>query len=125
MKNLSTSIKSEQEKVFANKLYQSIRLVGFEGFIWISSLIYLAFFNNPFHQHFTICPLSNAGFEHCPGCGLGNSISLLFNGYFIESFDSHILGIPAIVIIVFRIYSIIKFNLSRNISLTKSRSSYA
>jgi hypothetical protein len=125
MKNLSISKKLEREKVSVYKIFQSIKLIGFEGLIWISSLVYLAFFNNPFHQHFTICPLSNAGFEHCPGCGLGNSISLLFNGYFVESFYLHLLGIPALIIILFRIYSIIKFNLSRNNSLTKSRSIYA
>ncbi|MFZ1518189.1 MAG: DUF2752 domain-containing protein [Ignavibacteriaceae bacterium] len=125
MINLFKSKKSEREKVPVYKIFRSVKLIGLEGLIWISSLLYLAFFNNPFNQHFTICPLSNAGFEHCPGCGLGNAVSLLLNGYFIESFYSHILGIPAVVIILFRVYSIIKFNLSRNKSLTKSRSIYA
>jgi hypothetical protein len=101
-----------------SKIINSIKLVGLEGFIWIVAIVYLAFFNNPFQSHFTICPLSNAGFEHCPGCGLGNSISFLFNGNFSESFKTHLLAIPAIVIIVYRIYTIIKFNLNR-IKLTK------
>ncbi|MCU0344012.1 MAG: DUF2752 domain-containing protein [Ignavibacterium sp.] len=90
-----------------------VRLIGFEGFIWIAALFYLAFFVNPFETHFTICPLANAGFEHCPGCGLGNSISLFFHGYFVESWNTHVLGIPAILIIIHRIYSIIKFNLKK------------
>jgi hypothetical protein len=88
-------------------------LIGLEGFIWITALIYFAFFVNPFETHFTICPLSNAGFEHCPGCGLGNSISLLLHGKFSDSFNSHILGIPAILIIIHRTYSIIRFNLKK------------
>ena len=95
------------------KIFGYVRLIGLEGFIWIAALIYFAFFVNPFETHFTICPLSNAGFEHCPGCGLGNSISLFFHGYFIESFNTHILGIPALLIIFHRIYSIIKFNLTK------------
>lgn len=90
-----------------------IHLIGLEGIIWITALIYLAFFVNPFETHFTICPLANAGFEHCPGCGLGNSISLFFNGYFKDSFNTHILGIPAVLVILHRIYSIIKFNLKK------------
>jgi hypothetical protein len=94
----------------SSKIFGYLRLIGLEGFIWIAALIYFAFFVNPFDTHFTICPLSNAGFEHCPGCGLGNSISLFFKGYIIESFNTHILGIPAILIIFHRIYSIIKFN---------------
>ena len=55
--------------------------------------------------------LANAGFEHCPGCGLGNSIALIFRGEFSQSFNAHILGIPALIIILHRVYSIIKFNL--------------
>lgn len=96
-----------------SKIFGYIRLIGFEGFIWIAALIYFAFFVNPFETHFTICPLANAGFQHCPGCGLGNSITLFFHGYFIESFNTHILGIPALLIIIHRIYSIIKFNLTK------------
>lgn len=118
MNNLFTSLKPIQQQIFVNKLFKSIRLIGLEGLIWISALIYLALFNDPFHQHFTICPLANAGIEYCPGCGLGNSISLLFNGHFSESFETHFLAIPAIIIIVYRIYSIIKFNRNK-IYLTK------
>ena len=118
MNNLPTALKSEHEQNFVYRLFQLIILIGLEGFIWIVALVYLAFFNNPFQSHFTICPLSNAGFEHCPGCGLGNSVSFLFNGHLSESLDTHLLGIPAIIIIVYRIYSIIKFNRTKE-NLTK------
>ena len=97
----------------STKIFGYFCLIGLEGFIWIAALFYFAFYVNPFETHFTICPLSNAGFEHCPGCGLGNSISLFFHGYFIESFNTHILGIPALLIISHRIYSMIKFNLTK------------
>lgn len=101
------------------------RLVGLEALVWIAALFYLAFFNDPFHQHFTICPLANAGFDYCPGCGLGNSISLLLNGHIAESFNAHLLGIPAVIIIIYRIFSLIKFNLKKVKPLSQSRSSYA
>ncbi|MBK7630716.1 MAG: DUF2752 domain-containing protein [Ignavibacteriales bacterium] len=91
-----------------------MRLFGFEGFIWISTLLYLGFFVNPNAVHFTICPLSNLGFEHCPGCGLGNSIALIFRGQFSQSFDNHFLGIPALLIILHRIYTIMFFNLKKS-----------
>ncbi len=93
-----------------NWILSSIKLIGVEGFIWIASLFYFAFFVNPYEVHFTICPLSNLGFDHCPGCGLGNSIALIFRGDFNQSFSTHILGIPALLIILHRIFSIIKFN---------------
>lgn len=102
----------DSENLFS-RIFNFFKLFNFEGFIWIAAIIYLAFFVNPYEAHFTICPLSNLGFEHCPGCGLGNSISLIFHGYFIESFKTHILGIPALLIIFHRIYSIIKFNLTK------------
>jgi len=97
----------------SSKILGYIRSIGIEGFIWVAALFYFAFLVNPLETHFTICPLSNAGFEHCPGCGLGNSISFIFNGNFSESFNTHILGIPALLIIFHRIYSIIKFNLTK------------
>jgi len=118
-------LKSEKLPVFLRKLRSFLSIIGFEAGTWISSLIYLAFFNDPFRQHFTICPLSNAGFDYCPGCGLGNSISFLFQGHFTESFNCHILGIPAVIIILFRIFSVIKFNCEKIKPSSKSRSIYA
>lgn len=113
MDNISSQIKLLDQQNFLSKIFSYSRLIGLEGLIWISALIYFAFFVNTFETHFTICPLANAGFEHCPGCGLGNSISLFFHGYFTESLNTHILGIPALFIIFHRIYSIIKFNLKK------------
>ena len=113
MNSLSSDIKSFEHRNLLSNVLGFIKVIGFEGLIWIIALFYLAFFVNPYETHFTICPLSNLGFEHCPGCGLGNSIALIFRGKFSHSFDTHILGIPAILIILHRIFSIIKFNLTR------------
>ncbi len=57
-----------------------------EAVIWLGALILLMVYQ-PEGNHFTICPLYHLGFEHCPGCGLGRSISLFFRGDFAESFD--------------------------------------
>ncbi|MBE0569972.1 MAG: DUF2752 domain-containing protein [Ignavibacteriaceae bacterium] len=66
--------------------------------------------HSPGETHFTICPLSNLGFDFCLGCGIGNSISYIFRGDFITSFHSHPVGIFALFIITLRIITIIKNN---------------
>ena len=95
-------------------LYNFFNLITSEIFIWSSALIYLAIFNHPDHNHFTICPIKNLGIDFCPGCGLGNSISYLFHGDFISSFNAHPFGIPALIILVSRIISLIKQEGSKN-----------
>lgn len=113
MINNINQIKLQELNAIPSKVLGYTRLIGLEGFIWIAALFYFALIINPFETHFTICPLANAGFQHCPGCGLGNSISLFFHGHFTESFNTHILGMPALIIIFHRIYSVIKFNLKK------------
>lgn len=76
--NLVQSYIVEEKKAnrtFSNKLKEVCSLIGFEAFVWILGLAYLFLIHSPGETHFTICPLSNLGFEFCPGCGLGNSIS--------------------------------------------------
>jgi len=74
-----------------------------EAFVWIAAILYFAL--SPVHSesHFSICPLSRAGFEYCPGCGLGRSMILLLHGNVSESFATHPLALFAFVILVFRI----------------------
>lgn len=95
------------------KIKKLWHLIGFETIVWISGLAYLVLIHSPGETHFTICPLSNLGLKFCPGCGLGNSISLLFEGDFIASFHAHPLGIFALIIIVTRIVTIINNNRRR------------
>lgn len=82
-----------------------------EAFVWIGALIVLAF-SDPMASHYSLCPLHNMGFDWCPGCGLGHSISWLFRGQIEQSFYAHPLGIPALIIILFRIFSIFRKNRS-------------
>lgn len=75
----------------------------FELFFWIFALVLLAM-ANPNEHHFTLCPLANLGIDWCPGCGLGRSISALFHANIDESLRYHWFGIPALALILYRIY---------------------
>ena len=99
--------------IITNMTRKYFLFVGLEASVWIAGLIFLFFLHDPTGSHFTICPLKNLGFDFCPGCGLGNSISFLFRGDLISSFHSHPLGIFALIIITIRIITIIKFNRRR------------
>jgi hypothetical protein len=75
-----------------------------EALVWIAGLLTLGLLDPTQEAHVTICPLANLGFEFCPGCGLGRSISFLFRGEFLQSFQSHPLGIAAVPILLHRIF---------------------
>jgi hypothetical protein len=60
------------------------------------------------------CPLEWMGLENCPGSGIGRSMGSAFRGDFIKSVQLHPAGIPAILILMVRIGSV----LNRNRKLT-------
>lgn len=74
-----------------------------EAFVWIAVIVFFAFTSPDSSTHFTICPLSQAGFEYCPGCGLGRSIVLLLHGEVVESFRMHPLAAFALAVFSIRI----------------------
>lgn len=78
-----------------------------EILIWTTALV-LAYFADPANHHMTLCPIAALGFEHCPGCGLGRSMSLLMHGDWKGSLAMHPLGWFGLSVIVFRIYTLIK-----------------
>jgi hypothetical protein len=80
----------------------------FELTFWIVALICLAFTNPAGQGHFSLCPLKRIGVTWCPGCGLGHSISYLFHGELKNSFEAHWLGIPAVLLLLHRIYTLIQ-----------------
>ncbi len=86
-----------------NMKYQKAFIV--ELSFWVLALALLAT-ANPSAHHFTLCPLANLGIDWCPGCGLGRSITAIFNGDFKSSFQQHWFGIPALLIIIYRIYQL-------------------
>jgi hypothetical protein len=89
---------------FVKKIFSFISK-NFELIFWIGGLVYLAIL--PEQNHFSFCPLKNAGFQFCPGCGIGNSISLIFHLKIFESFKAHPLGLFAFIIIILRIIQLI------------------
>ena len=98
-------------------IFRFLRKIGFEALAWIVGLTYLALINPYASNHFSFCFFKLLGFEHCPGCGLGLSISFLLHGDFISSFHAHPLGSVALAILVFRIYSLLKKTFLRSFSV--------
>lgn len=90
-----------------------LRYISVELIFWVAAIIALAM-ANPQEHHFTLCPLANLGFDWCPGCGLGRSISALLKGDIYASFNYHWFGIPALLIIIYRIYQLLKLLGNRN-----------
>ncbi|HEY3403077.1 MAG TPA: DUF2752 domain-containing protein [Ohtaekwangia sp.] len=86
-------------------MFSRIKSFPVEAVIWLMGLCALAFID-PYNSHYTICPLRNLGFDFCPGCGLGRSISFLFRGEMKLSLASHPLGIFAVIILTFRIFQL-------------------
>lgn len=81
-----------------------------EAFIWSGALIYLALINPYADGHLNLCAFNAIGIENCPGCGLGKSISMIFHGDLLHSIESHPLGLIAILLIVYRIITVIYNN---------------
>jgi len=70
----------------------------------MAALISLALTSPTGNAHFSLCPLKMLGISWCPGCGLGHAICFLFHGDLKNSFHAHWLGLPAVIIILRRIY---------------------
>ncbi|WP_254060814.1 DUF2752 domain-containing protein [Mucilaginibacter sp. L196] len=85
----------------------------FELAFWVTALIALGVSHPTEATHFTLCPLKLMGINWCPGCGLGHSIAFLLQGDFINSFHAHWLGLPALIIILYRICDLIRQNISK------------
>ncbi|MGK7392815.1 MAG: DUF2752 domain-containing protein [Candidatus Cyclobacteriaceae bacterium M2_1C_046] len=96
-----------------------------ELLIWFTALIAL-FLLNPENGSFTLCPFHNLGISFCPGCGIGHSIHYALVFDFKKSLSSHPLGILAVVVIIKRIFTLIKINIKtyeQKIDTTHSRNS--
>jgi hypothetical protein len=90
-----------------------IKNIPTEAWIWLIGLAMLAIIS-PGHSHYSVCILHNLDFPYCPGCGLGRSISLLFRGEISHSFETHPLGIFAVLVLSHRIYFLINNQLKEN-----------
>jgi hypothetical protein len=93
---------------FMTLKFKTIKMkhISIELIIWITALILLGTAGPQVYNeghHFTLCPLAHLGISWCPGCGLGRAIILLFHGNLQGSFHQHWFGIPAVLIIGYRI----------------------
>ncbi len=82
--------------------------IPWEALAWIGGLVYLGIIDPHASYHLTLCPFNLLGFDHCPGCGLGLSISYLLHGDLVRSWSAHPLGLFALPILVWRIFSLIR-----------------
>lgn len=55
----------------------------------------------------SLCLFSRIGISWCPGCGLGHSIHYALHAQFEASLNHHILGIPAILVILNRVRQLV------------------
>lgn len=78
----------------------------FELLFWAAALIALALSNPAEPSQYSLCPLKLMGITWCPGCGIGHAIAWLFRGDIKSSFHAHWLGLPALIIIGYRIYTL-------------------
>lgn len=76
----------------------------FEQIIWLLALGFL-FFMDVEGSSASLCVFKGIGFNSCPGCGIGHAIHYALHLNFSQSFNEHILGIPATLGIL---YSILK-----------------
>ena len=98
--------------------------IPWEAVIWTGGLVYLACISPQANHHLTICPLKLLGFDHCPGCGLGLSISYLLHGNLVDSWNTHPLGIFALPVLVWRISSLTRHFFVFTLILKKRKVSY-
>jgi hypothetical protein len=83
------------------KINYYLKSFPLEALFWLSGIAYLIFFVQA-DSNFTICPFHNIGITFCPGCGLGRSITLIFQLRFWDSFNTHPLGFVALIILLYR-----------------------
>jgi hypothetical protein len=68
----------------------------FPSVCWGTALLLLYFFT-PSDDGFSLCVLSQLGFTHCPGCGIGHAIHYALHFNITASWDAHFLGMPATI----------------------------
>ncbi|HEY8511111.1 MAG TPA: DUF2752 domain-containing protein [Cyclobacteriaceae bacterium] len=85
-----------------------------EAWLWMAALIALAFHNPDSGKHLALCPLHYLGFDFCPGCGLGRSISYALHGQLADSLSMHPLGVFALIVLSYRIVQLIRHHIAFN-----------
>jgi hypothetical protein len=77
-----------------------------EAACWSVGLLLLALMEPAGEHLFSLCPVSWVLETGCPGCGLGRSIAYLFRAEWLASWQAHPLGLPAVLVLCWRIGSL-------------------
>jgi Protein of unknown function (DUF2752) len=94
-----------------------MKRIPLELLLWISALVYLALID-PSLQHMSLCVFRFLGLTWCPGCGIGHAISYALHGDFAASVNAHFFGIPAVIILLHRIFVLAKNLIAGNLITT-------
>lgn len=92
------------------QVFRKFKLNYLEAIIWIAALLVLSLTSIQ-EGHYSLCVFNNLGLSFCPGCGLGRSVNYFFQAKFEASFHAHPFGIPAVIILLIRIFIIFKQNI--------------
>ncbi len=76
-----------------------------ELLIWVAALGYIYFM--PLQNNFSFCFFKLMGITFCPGCGIGRAMHLVMHGQINYSFSFHYFGVPALLIILYRIINLL------------------
>jgi hypothetical protein len=87
-------------------LIKKFLVKNFELIFWVAAIIALAVTDPAVKSQYSLCPFKLMGITWCPGCGIGHAIAWLLHGNITNSFKAHWLGVPALIIISYRIYSL-------------------
>lgn len=101
-------------RTYLSSVFNTMKSITREAWIWVIALLVLACINPHSENLVSFCPLHYFGFEFCPGCGLGKSISHLLHGDPVTSFKTHPLGIFAFIILLTRIITLTKKSIQRH-----------
>jgi len=83
----------------------------FEWMVFAVGLLLLGMMS-PYDTSASFCLFERAGFEFCPGNGLGHSIAFTFRGELAHAWEAHFMGPVAVVILLLRILKIWYKNLT-------------
>nr|WP_262921605.1 DUF2752 domain-containing protein [Pontibacter ruber] len=79
-----------------------------EAVCWIAGVGLLALLEPADGHLFSLCAFSWVLEGGCPGCGLGHSIAYLFRGEWQASWEAHPLGLPALFILAYRVFALVR-----------------
>ncbi|HEY8511522.1 MAG TPA: DUF2752 domain-containing protein [Cyclobacteriaceae bacterium] len=83
-----------------------------EAWLWMAALVALAIHDPDSGKHLALCPFHYLGFDFCPGCGLGRSISYALHGEFASSLSMHPLGVFALIVLSYRILQLTRHQIA-------------